>query len=149
MIKATAKPFHRSLVCVFHLRLSRRTTINHFQSWTTMLFCVLVCKRNWNNYKIEVKHLFLDRLCLGGHLCRRPPSLTGTGNTADCLGVDLLPALNATSKNIWQECSAWQRGKVGGPRFVATLKAYFDTTAPFECNLKLFLCYALYLSLSL
>ncbi len=90
----------------------------------------------------------LDRPCLGGHLCPRPPSFTGTGSTADWQGVDTLPTLNATSKNIRQECSSWQRGKVGGPWFVATLKAYFDMTAPFECNLRLFLCYlAVFLSL--
>lgn len=76
-------------------------------------------------------------------------ALTGTGNTADCLGLDTLPGLNATSINIRQECSAWQRGKVDGPQFVATLKAYIDTTGPFECNLKLFLCFSLSLSLAL
>ncbi len=115
--------------------------------------CVLVYKQNCNLHINKISNwsktwltcLFLVRPCLGGHLCPRPPSFTGTGNTADCLEVDSLPTLNATSKNIRQECSAWQRGKVGGPWFVATLKAYFDTTAPFECNLRLFL--AVFLSL--
>lgn len=167
MIKAAAEPLHRSTwVCVFHPSLGwTRTTIHLVQYWTAMstMLCfsttqrVLVYKQNCNLHINKISNwsktwltcLFLVRPCLGGHLCPRPPSFTGTGNTADCLEVDSLPTLNATSKNIRQECSAWQRGKVGGPWFVATLKAYFDTTAPFECNLRLFLCYPRCLSLSL
>lgn len=50
------------------------------------------------------------------------------------LEVDALPTLNAISKNTRQEFRAWQKGKVGGLGLVATLRAYFDTTALSERN---------------
>lgn len=50
---------------------------------------------------------------------------------------NVLPSLNASTKNTQLECRTWQQGQVGGLGFVATLRAYFDMSRSSHQNLNL------------
>lgn len=63
---------------------------------------------------------------------------------------NMLPRLNASTKNIQLECRTWQQGQSGGLCFVATLRTYFDIRVyglkP-EASSLVQLCFNLYLVL--
>lgn len=79
----------------------------------------------------------VERFIMGGDVCVQTPHLSQEQEVVQMVWVcHVLPSLNASTKNTRLECRTWQRGRVGGPGFVATLRAYFDTRGPADRNPK-------------